>query len=222
MRSFLESRVLYDGRVPDLARHAFALLLHFGLLGLIVLSVLDSSFLFLPIGNDLLLIALVSQNPDNLFLYVIGAALGSAAGVWTVDALSRKMGEDGLTKLASKKRLDYLKKKMKQNAAVVIVLACLAPPPFPFTAIIAAASALQYPRLRLFLLVAGALCTISAGRPRGDIFPRGNLADRGLQRIHVGDDRVRGTVRRRERAVHHPLDSAQPVALRWARINPIQ
>ncbi len=142
--------------MSDFARHAFEVLLHFGTLGLFVLSVLDSSFLFLPIGNDLLVIALVSQSQGNLFLYVTAAALGSAIGVWTVDAVSRKLGEDGLSKLTSKKRLDYLKKKMKQNAAIVIVLACLAPPPFPFTAMIAAASALQYPRLKLFALVAGA------------------------------------------------------------------
>jgi membrane protein YqaA with SNARE-associated domain len=139
--------------VSEFARHAFEVLLHFGVVGLIVLSILDSSFLFLPIGNDLLLIALVSQNSGHFLLYAIGAAAGSVIGVWTVDVVSRRSGEEGLTRITSKKRLDYLKKKMKQNAAIVIVLACLAPPPFPFTAMVAAASALQYPRLRLFVLI---------------------------------------------------------------------
>ncbi len=139
--------------MSEFARHAFQLLLHFGTVGLILLSILDSSFLFLPIGNDLLMIALVSRNSAHLLLYAVGAAAGSAIGVWTVDVVSRPGGEQGLEKITSKKRLDYLKKKMKQNAAIVIVLACLAPPPFPFTAVIAAASALQYPRLRLFALV---------------------------------------------------------------------
>jgi len=139
--------------VSEFASHAFQFLLHFGALGLIVLSILDSSFLFLPIGNDLLLIALVSRDSSHFLLYAVAAAAGSAIGVWTVDAISRKSGEEGLTKITSKKRLEYLKKKMKQNAAIAIVLACLAPPPFPFTAMIAAASALQYPRLRLFILV---------------------------------------------------------------------
>lgn len=56
----------------------------------------------------------------------------------------------------SRKRHNYLKKRMSQNAAVPVVVACLAPPPFPFTAVIAAASAFQYPKLRLFGYVFGA------------------------------------------------------------------
>ena len=42
---------------------------------------------------------------------------------------------------------------MQRRAAVVLVVSCLAPPPFPFGAAIAAASALQYPRPRLLLIV---------------------------------------------------------------------
>jgi hypothetical protein len=47
--------------------------------------------------------------------------------------------------MMSRKRLNYLKKKMSQSAAVPLIVACLAPPPFPFTAVVAAASAFQYP-----------------------------------------------------------------------------
>jgi hypothetical protein len=42
---------------------------------------------------------------------------------------------------------------MKQHAAAALIVSCLAPPPFPFGASIAAASALQYPRPRLLVLV---------------------------------------------------------------------
>jgi hypothetical protein len=61
----------------------------------------------------------------------------------------RKGGEEGLKKMMSPKRLDYLKKKMSHSAAIPLVVTCLAPPPFPFTAVIAAASAFQYPKSRL-------------------------------------------------------------------------
>ena len=77
-------------------------------------------------------------------------------GVLLLDLVCRKGGEEGLKKMMSLKRLDYLKKKMSQNAAVALIVACLTPPPFPFTAVIAAASAFQYPRLRLLAYVFGA------------------------------------------------------------------
>jgi len=65
----------------------------------------------------------------------------------------RKGGEKGLKRLVKPKLLDYLKRQMKEHAGVVLVISCLAPPPFPFGASIAAASALQYPRPRLLALV---------------------------------------------------------------------
>jgi len=51
------------------------------------MSALDSSFLVLPFGNDLLLIALVSSNRDSLIwiAYVIVSAVGSVVGVFFVD-----------------------------------------------------------------------------------------------------------------------------------------
>ncbi len=140
----------------NLIQHIFQTLLDFGPFGLIILGVLDSSFLFFPVGNDLLLIALVAGHHGNFILYVLAASFGSTMGVLLLDLVSRKAGEEGLKKLTSQKRWNYLNKKMKDNAAVILVLACLAPPPFPFTAMIAAASALQYPRVRLLLVVFGA------------------------------------------------------------------
>ena len=51
------------------------------------------------------------------------------------------------------RRLDYFKRRMSNQAALAVVLACLAPPPFPFTLVIASASAFAYPRQRLLGLV---------------------------------------------------------------------
>jgi membrane protein YqaA with SNARE-associated domain len=139
-----------------LFRPLFAVLLHIGGFGLVILGVLDSSFLFLPFGNDLLLVLLVARHHGYLPLYVLAASFGSAIGVLLLDLVCRKGGEEGLLRMMSRKRLNYLKKKMSQHAAVPVMVACLAPPPFPFTAVIAAASAFQYPKLRLLGYVFGA------------------------------------------------------------------
>ena len=139
-----------------LFRPLFTLLLHAGGFGLVILGILDSSFLFVPFGNDLLLVILTARHHEYFPLYVVAASLGSAMGVFLLDLVCRKGGEEGLKKMISPGRLDYLKRKMSQNAAVAIVVACLTPPPFPFTAVIAAASAFQYPKFRLLAYVFGA------------------------------------------------------------------
>jgi membrane protein YqaA with SNARE-associated domain len=138
-----------------LAAQLGAVLFHLGALGLIILGILDSSFLFLPVGNDLLLVYLVARRHDYLPFYVVAASLGSALGVFLLDLVCRKGGEEGIKKKMSRRRFSYLKKKMSQNAAVPLIVTCLAPPPFPFTAVIAAASAFQYPRARLLGYVFG-------------------------------------------------------------------
>src|SRR5258708_39069065 len=132
-----------------LIRQLVAFFVHLGAFGLIIFGVLDSSFLFLPVGNDLLLIGLVIRHHEYLPLFVAAASLGSWIGVLLLDLVCRKGGEDGLKKMMSRRRFDYLKKKLSQNAAVPLVVASLAPPPFPFTPVIAAASAFQVPKPRL-------------------------------------------------------------------------
>jgi membrane protein YqaA with SNARE-associated domain len=130
-------------------------LLQLGALGLVAMGILDSSFLFLPTGNDLLLIVLTVRHNQNVVVYVIAAAFGSMLGVLLLDVVSRKLGEEGLKKVVSPKTLSYVKGKVKSRAAIMLVLAALAPPPFPFTVIIATASAFQYPRLRLLGVILG-------------------------------------------------------------------
>jgi membrane protein YqaA with SNARE-associated domain len=134
-------------------RHLLAFFVQFGVFGLLSLAIADDSFLFIPIGTDLLMVVLVARNHTQFPEYVLAAALGSTIGVFLLDLVCRKGGEKGLQKLVKPRLLSYLKQKMERNAAVALIIACLAPPPFPFGASIAAASAFQYPRPRLLILV---------------------------------------------------------------------
>jgi membrane protein YqaA with SNARE-associated domain len=134
-------------------RHLLAFFLQYGVFGLVLLAIADDSFLFLPVGSDLLTVLLVARNHDRLALYALAAAAGSTIGVLLLDLVCRKVGEAGLKRLVKPKLLDTLKRQMERRAAAVLIVACLAPPPFPFGAAIASASALQYPRPRLLLLV---------------------------------------------------------------------
>lgn len=121
------------------------------------MGVMDSSFLFLPFGNDLLVVVFVARHHTGWPIYVISAVCGSTLGVLFLDLVARKGGEAGIKKIAGEKRFESLKRRFEKYGAWGLVLACLSPPPFPFTMVVAVTSALDYPRLRL-------LGTVAAGR----------------------------------------------------------
>lgn len=134
-------------------RHILAWLLQLGFFGPVILGIADSSFLFFPSGNDLLVVILTVRNHAHVALYVVTAATGSTLGVFLLDLVCRKGGEEGLKRMMKPRRLGYFKRHITNQAAIAIGLACLAPPPFPFTLVIASASAFGYSRRRLLGLV---------------------------------------------------------------------
>ena len=139
------------------AERLFALAAALGAAGLVLLGILDSSFLFMPLGNDLLMLGLTARNPGLLVWYAASAALGSTLGTLLVDLVCRKGGRDGLRRLLPPRRLNYVTRRVEKRAGWAVILACVMPPPFPFTPVIAAASAFQFPRAQL-------LATVAAGR----------------------------------------------------------
>ena len=151
----MTSRILLLLISSTWARAVFTFFRRIGALGLFLLGVFDSSFLFLPFGNDLLLIALVSsgREPWRWVIYTLAAALGSVVGVALVDLVMRKAGEEGLEKFVGPKSLDRLKGKIEKRGVWAMFFAALLPPPFPFTAAVAAASALQLARRGMLMAV---------------------------------------------------------------------
>jgi len=141
--------------IVSTTRWVLRFFLRLGIFGLFLMSALDSSFLVLPFGNDLLLIALVSSNRDSFIwiAYVIVSAIGSVVGVFFVDLIMRKAGETGLERFVSRKRIDKLKAKLENKGGITVFIATMIPPPFPFTPVVMTASALQSPRGQLLIAV---------------------------------------------------------------------
>lgn len=127
-------------------------LFHLGYFGPLAMGVLDSSFLVLPLGNDLVVVGLVAQNHKGVAWYILSAACGSTLGALLLAIVSSKLGEEGLRRFAGKKRFEKLKSRIGHHAGVALAVAGLAPPPFPFTTVIAGAAALNYPLPRLLLI----------------------------------------------------------------------
>ena len=132
----------------------FALVMKFGGIGLLVLGILDSSFLIAPWGNDLLVVAMTARHPKVSYMlyYAAMSTIGSVLGCLIIDRTLRPLGAKGLEKHLSKRRLDRIQKRVEKNAAMALTIASLAPPPFPFTAFVMAAAALQYSRTRLLTI----------------------------------------------------------------------
>jgi membrane protein YqaA with SNARE-associated domain len=123
-----------------------------GGLGLLTLGAFDSSPLVVPMGNDLLVLALSARYHERMLYYVVMATAGSLIGCFATDWISRK-SEGGQKKFLSGKHLAYIRMFVEKRAAWTLVVASLMPPPFPFTAFVAAAAAFRYPRTKLLSFV---------------------------------------------------------------------
>jgi membrane protein YqaA with SNARE-associated domain len=123
--------------------------------GLLLLGVLDSSFLFMPLGNDLLVIALTAAHRERMLYYVAMATVGSVVGVAMTHWASAKGGQKGIEGEKKSRQVAYIERKVHQHGAIAIATAALMPPPFPFTPFIVVAAALQYPRKKMLPIVAG-------------------------------------------------------------------
>lgn len=134
----------------------FSAFVHFlfqiGYFGPFLMGILDSSFLVLPFGNDMLVAGMVARDHQGIPWYVLSAACGSSVGAAALALVSRKLGEEGIRKIAGGARYAKLKSRVGHRLGIAIAVAGLAPPPFPFTTVIAAAAALGYPLWKMLLI----------------------------------------------------------------------
>jgi membrane protein YqaA with SNARE-associated domain len=140
--------------MTDFFRYLGHLAYHAGIGGLLAVGFLDSSFLILPFGNDVLFIALSAHHHRMVALYALAATAGSVLGCWLTIWLSGK-GEKRLRQRVSGKRLKYIEDKVKKHAGWMIAFAGMMPPPFPFTTFVAGAAAFDYPKKRMFSIIGG-------------------------------------------------------------------
>src|SRR5262249_24134892 len=134
-------------------RHLFHSAYRAGVLGLLTVGILDSSFLMLPYGNDFLLMGLSARHTARVPLYVLAATIGSVVGVLLTLWVSKKAG-DKLSKGRKGPTWNYAQRKIREKAEWVLTLGSVMPPPFPFTPLVAAAGALRVPLRKVLPYVA--------------------------------------------------------------------
>ena len=133
--------------IIDAPKHGSKLLslfFHFGVFGVFFISIVDSSFVPLPVPGvtDIMIIVLAAQH-TNIFLLVALATVGSAIGGY----LSYKVGHSGGMAFLEKNVPPRVFKRvcgwMENHAILAVALPALLPPPMPLSPFVLAAGALK-------------------------------------------------------------------------------
>ncbi len=126
-------------------------------LGLLVLATLDSTVaFFLPFANDTVVIYLAASHPDYFWLYPGLAVVGGLAGGLTTYWVGRRIGEDGIERWVTPRRMAGVRRKAQdQGGAVALAIPAIIPPPFPFTPFMLASGALRVNPGTFFALASG-------------------------------------------------------------------
>jgi len=132
--------------------HMMELFLRYGLIGLFLVSTVDSSFVPLPIPGltDIMLVLYAAQH-ENAILLIAIATLGSALGGW----FSWRVGQSGGMAFIEKRTPPRVFKSvcgwMESHAILAVALPAILPPPMPLSPFVLAAGALKMP-LRKFMI----------------------------------------------------------------------
>ena len=128
-------------------------LLALGVPGLFLIAFLDSAGVPLPGGVDVVVLLLAWQQPSLFVWIALAASTGSTLGCLVLYRIGRTGGDRAVRRLDPGKR-EWVTRKVRENDIVAMVVAVLAPPPFP---------------AKVFMLVAG-IVGMSWTRFAGAIF----------------------------------------------------
>jgi membrane protein YqaA with SNARE-associated domain len=128
------------------------LLFSFGLAGLFLVSIVDSSFVPLPLPGmtDIMLVLFAAQHSNPWMLIAIATA-GSALG----GLFSHKVGQSGgmafIEKRTPKRIFAKVTAWMESHAILAVALPALLPPPMPLSPFVLAAGALNMSRRKFMI-----------------------------------------------------------------------
>jgi membrane protein YqaA with SNARE-associated domain len=119
-------------------------LLALGIPGVFAIAFLDSAAVPMAGGPDAVVLFLSWQKPSQVLLIVLAAAVGSALGSVVLYYIGRAGGELALSRFEPSRRV-WVKEKMDRNAFWAVIVAVMAPPPFPTKPVVMAAGVFNMP-----------------------------------------------------------------------------
>jgi membrane protein YqaA with SNARE-associated domain len=119
--------------------------------GAFLIAALDSSMLFfLPFGVDAVVIYLAARDETLFWMYPILATAGSVLGAAVTFWIGKKAGDVGLERYVPQRRLERIRRRVRDSGAVAMAVPALLPPPFPLTPFILTCGALDVNPWRFF------------------------------------------------------------------------
>lgn len=122
--------------------------------GLVVLGLVDNSFIPLPGGMDAATILLAAAQREPWWYYAIMATVGSLIGGYPTYRIGVRGGEQTMHKRISKPHADQVCRIFRRFGFWSVSVTALTPPPMPIVPILIAAGALEYPRGRFLAALA--------------------------------------------------------------------
>jgi membrane protein DedA with SNARE-associated domain len=120
--------------------------------GVVVLAALDSTLFFnLPLGVDAAVILLSARAGALAWTVPVLATIGSIAGAALTFWMGRKLGDKGLDRVISPRKLARIQRRIRETGAIALAVLDLIPPPFPFTLFVLAAGAFEVSASTLFM-----------------------------------------------------------------------
>lgn len=108
-------------------------LYHFGGLGVMLLAILDSSFLSVPEGNDLLIVILSAGKSWGTMAYYVGmTTIGSVIGCILLYSVGRKGGSPILKRRFAAEKIERAEKLFERFGILTVLIPSILPPPLPF------------------------------------------------------------------------------------------
>jgi len=124
-------------------------------IGVFVLAALDSTLFFtLPFGIDAVVVILSARMGRLAWIVPLLATAGATAGAAFTFWMGVKIGEKGLDRYVSPRRLERIRARIRSTGAVALAVLDLIPPPFPFTPFVLAAGALEVDAWTFFVTLA--------------------------------------------------------------------
>lgn len=125
-----------------------------GGLGLILVALVDNSFIPIPGGLDVFTILLSSGHHDLWPYYAFMSTVGSVIGAYLTYKIGWEGGREVLEKKIGHDRAEKVYKKLDGAAFTPVFVGVLIPPPFPIVPVLIAAGALEIPRRKFLSAVA--------------------------------------------------------------------
>jgi membrane protein YqaA with SNARE-associated domain len=124
--------------------------------GLFLIGIVDSSFIPTLGSLDIFNAVLAAHHHDLWWYYAMMSTAGSVAGAYLMYRLASGAGTGWLQKRMGTSRVARVDRMLEKYGATAVVIAAIAPPPFPSSPFFVAAGALKFPlRKYLIAVIAG-------------------------------------------------------------------